>query len=397
MKSTALLCTSIATLGLLGSAAMLTAGPLDPPAGPVAPTYKTLQEVEPRIPLSQTSAPGDASNQFRISQPGSYYLTGNITGQSGKTCIYIASSRVTLDLNGFTVQGASGATIGIRANSNHGISIRNGTVHDFATGIDAQETNGSRLDNLCVSASTTGFRIGLTAVVTDCTSVDNTNGFTVFSTSSLTRCSARGGTRGFDVGWGCTLTDCNVWAAETGFYLELESVLTRCSARENSSHGFNIQESCVLTECTAYDNGGIGFFATARSRLVHCVSRSNAYGFSMVEANSLVECTSASNSTDGLFIDGNSNTVERSTFHENSRYGINLFSGVGNSIDGNLLSYNGDIGLRVNAPDNLAVRNRARGNGNNNYQFAAGAEYGVILSNPGAGFTSSSAWANFAY
>lgn len=56
MKSTALLCTSIATLGLLGSAAMLTAGPLDPPAGPVAPTYKTLQEVEPRIALSQTSA-----------------------------------------------------------------------------------------------------------------------------------------------------------------------------------------------------------------------------------------------------------------------------------------------------------------------------------------------------
>lgn len=397
MKSTALLCTSIATLGLLGSAAMLTAGPLDPPAGPVAPTYKTLQEVEPRIALSQASAPGDSGNQYRITQPGSYYLTGNIMGEAGKTCIYISTSRVTLDLNGFTVQAVSGATTGIRATANHGLAIRNGTVHDFVTGIDAQETNGARLNSLCVSAGTTGFRIGLTAVVTDCTSVDNTTGFTVFSTSSLTRCSARGGTRGFDVGKGCTLTDCNVWGAETGFYLELESVLTRCSARENSNHGFNIQESSVLTDCIAYDNGGIGFFATARSRLVNCVARANAYGFSMVEGNSLVECTSASNTTDGLFIDGNSNTVERSTFHENDRYGINLFRGFGNSIDGNLLSYNTDIGLRVNAADNFAVRNRARGNGNANYQFATGADYGVILSNPGAGFTGSSAWANFAY
>lgn len=397
MKSTALLCTIIATLGLMTSAAMLTAGPLDPPAGAVAPTYKTLQEVEPRIALSQASAPGDASNQYRISQPGSYYLTGNITGQSGKTCIYIASPRVTLDLNGFAVQGVSGASTGIRANSNHGIAIRNGSVHDFATGIDAQETNGSRLDNLCVSSSTIGFRIGLTAVVTDCTSVDNTTGFTVFSTSSLTRCSSRGGSRGFDVGEGCTLTDCNTWTSGTGFYLQGESILERCTSRENSSHGFNIQESCVLSDCTAYENGGIGFFATARSRLTRCIARANAYGFSMVEGNTLVECTSASNTTDGLYMDGNANTVERSTFHENGRFGINLFSGVGNSLDGNLLSYNGDTGLRVNASDNLAVRNRARGNAVANYSFTGGSDYGVILSNPGAGFSSSSAWANFAY
>ena len=219
----------------------------------------------------------------------------------------------------------------------------------------------------------------------------------MLSTSSLTRCTSRGGAIGFDIGFGCTLTDCNAWGAATGFYLTGEDTLERCSARENDSHGFNIQESCVLTECNSYDNGGIGFFATARSRLSNCVSRANGTsGFHLVEGNSLVECTSAGNSNDGLNIAGNSNTVERSTFHENTRFGIYLFSGAGNNIDGNLLSYNGDTGLRVNSASNLVVRNRARGNAVN-YSFVAGVDYGVILTDPGAGFTSSAAWANFAY
>lgn len=383
----------------LGTTALLFAGPLDPPVGPVAPTYKTLTEVEPRIALSAQSAPGDATNQFRITSPGSYYLTGNITGVGGKTCIYIASSKVTLDLNGFSLLGVSGAAHGIRVNGNHGVAIRNGNVFDFDTGIDAQETNGARLENLSSTANNIGFKIGLTAVVTDCTAVDNfTTNFEVFSTSVLTRCTSRGaGSRGFDIGRGCSLIDCNAWGAPTGFYIAGEGMLERCSARENDSHGFNIQESSVLSNCNAYDNGGIGFFATARSRLTNCVSRSNAFGFSLVEGNAMIECTSASNTTDGLFIDGNANTVERSTLHENGRHGINLTSGVGCSIDGNLLTYNGDTGLRVNQSDNFAVRNRARGNAGNNYSFVANNDYGIILSNPGAGFSSSAAWANFAY
>jgi hypothetical protein len=43
----------------------------------VASTYKTLSEIEPRIALNQANTPGSASKLFRITQPGSYYLTGN--------------------------------------------------------------------------------------------------------------------------------------------------------------------------------------------------------------------------------------------------------------------------------------------------------------------------------
>jgi parallel beta-helix repeat protein len=89
--------------------------------------------------------------------------------------------------------------------------------------------------------------------------------------------------------------------------------------------------------------------------------------------------------------------VERSTAHENGQYGVWIQSGFGSSIDGNLATYNGERGFYVNDGNNLIVRNRARGNTLENYTINPGSDYGVILTNPGQGFSSSAAWANFAY
>ena len=60
------------------------AGDLNPPAGVFAPTLKNLQAVEPRVEINVTNTPGDADSVFRIVQSGSYYLTGNISGEPGK-------------------------------------------------------------------------------------------------------------------------------------------------------------------------------------------------------------------------------------------------------------------------------------------------------------------------
>ncbi|MCL4222042.1 MAG: hypothetical protein KJZ65_11815 [Phycisphaerales bacterium] len=66
----------ISALSLIGLE--LSAGPPDPPSGPVASSYKTLAEVEPRIAIKATNTPGDANSVFRITQSGSYYLAGDI-------------------------------------------------------------------------------------------------------------------------------------------------------------------------------------------------------------------------------------------------------------------------------------------------------------------------------
>src|SRR5689334_14299720 len=97
-----LLAAVVSTFSILPSA--FGQGALTPPGAP-APTMKSLDQVEPRTPIP--------SLPFTITNSGSYYLTTNLTGQSGTNGITIACSPVTLDLSGFALTGVSGALVGV--------------------------------------------------------------------------------------------------------------------------------------------------------------------------------------------------------------------------------------------------------------------------------------------
>jgi len=122
---------NLAAVGLLFTlnlqpSTLLAQGSLTPPGAP-APTMKTLQQVEPRVPIS--SAP------FTISQPGSYYLTTNLT-VSGGNAITIATNGVTLDLNGFTIASTAPSATGYGIYINSGlrnIAIQNGHIQGGVT------------------------------------------------------------------------------------------------------------------------------------------------------------------------------------------------------------------------------------------------------------------------
>src|ERR1017187_359451 len=120
---------SIALILILGLSVspIFAQGPLTPP-GPPAPTMKTLSQVEPRTPITNTTA-------VTISSPGSYYLTTNITVTAGDA-ITITASQVTLDLNGFTVSSTASPANGtgiLLQGGNADITILNGHIKGGVT------------------------------------------------------------------------------------------------------------------------------------------------------------------------------------------------------------------------------------------------------------------------
>lgn len=121
-------------------------GALTPP-GPPAPTMKSLGQIEPRIPIS--SAP------FTITQPGSYYLTTNLTA-TVSNAIVIAASGVTLDLGGWTIAstapnaGSGGSAILLNSGVSD-VTVCNGHIVSGVT------NNGSGV------YSGSGFANGITA------------------------------------------------------------------------------------------------------------------------------------------------------------------------------------------------------------------------------------------
>jgi hypothetical protein len=121
------------------------------PTAPPAPTMLTLSQIEPRIPVDATHAPGNGSAEFVIASSGSYYLTTNIVGVSGKDGIDIDANNVTLDLNGFSVVGVNGSLTGI-STAEANVVIRNGIVSWWTNGINSSGMNVT-VEELTVSSN----------------------------------------------------------------------------------------------------------------------------------------------------------------------------------------------------------------------------------------------------
>ncbi|MCG3122239.1 MAG: hypothetical protein GIKADHBN_00620 [Phycisphaerales bacterium] len=365
---------------VLVSAAMLTAGPLDPPAGPVAPTNKTLHEVEPRIPLSPTTTPGDADSIFRITQPGSYYLTGNLTGVSGKSGIEIASSYVTVDLNGFTLTGVSGSLSGITRDvpGRTGLVLRNGSVVGWGahgvqfTHTDSNGAGGGRIDSVIARANAgSGFYTADGSILTHCHAAQNGDaGFNGSNHTAYTDCVATGNAgSGFVDGFGCTLTG--------------------CQSRGNQVHGFDLNGTSVYSNCDATNNGQNGFVGL-RSTFVGCGASTNSqWGFD-VSISTVQSCSSHSNTLGGILVTSSSTILDNSVVGGAS--GIRV-TGVDNRIEGNN-STGATICIEVTGTGNLIIRNSA--SGGTRYSIVAGNSAGPIVTSAGMGALTNPA-ANFDY
>ncbi|MCC6230860.1 MAG: hypothetical protein IT432_16740 [Phycisphaerales bacterium] len=270
----------VAVVGVvvLAGVALVVAGPLNPPAGAVSSTYKTLTEVEPRIAINATNTPGDADSLFRIRQPGSYYLTGKMTGVSGKMGIEIESSYVTLDLNGFELQGVAGALDGISCTLTNaiGISVENGTVSGWpADGVDISSSivTGGRIEGVVsVNNGARGIAAGIGFTLANCSAIGNTTtGIDCAHETVATNCVARGnGGIGIYSFGSCSFIGCVASInASHGFSAIFEgSAFMNCVANANTGDGFYFSNGCSASNCTATYNQGNGYMLGVRCKVL---------------------------------------------------------------------------------------------------------------------------------
>ncbi len=328
--------------GLLAAASAALAGPLDPPTGPIAPTPGP----EPRIAINQTNTPGDANSIFRITQPGSYYLTGNVSGASGFHGIEVASTvgLVTIDLNGFALLGVSGSLDGINNEVGAMITVRNGTASTWGgNGVEGTRiedvraigNGGSGISCLdraivtrCVVSSNGaaqnrfGLLVGSNSIVSDCVVTQNGGastggGISTSATSRVEGCivTSNGNSAVSGNGWGISVGS--------------DSTVVDCRLTSNgrtdlaNSGGINAGVGSEIRSCMLYDNSGVGIQLTGEGVIignkvqgvndVPVGIRIPANGFlSRVEDNHVMDCVA------GIRVLGTNNTLIRNTCRSNA-------------------------------------------------------------------------------
>lgn len=345
-------------LALIGAAAAI-GGPMDPPAGPVGSTYKTLAEVEPRIAINAANTPGDADSVFKITQPGSYYLTGNITA-NGKHGIEIAAGNLTIDLNGHTIAGnGQGGFSGIAqtAPALRSVRIRNGTVTAFGgAGIDLHEltvanrVRGGAIEGVIAYNNLGhGVAVGDGFTIRDCITDGNSGaGFVAGDDFNIAASAARANVgAGFNLGGAGTIRGCTASGNNIGFTVQANATFQDCTAESNGGNGFVTGSGSSLTNCTAAGNGNDGFHVIA-GVVRGCTSQSNSKaGFRLQGGSLLADSTARNNSGAGILLTLGSNRIEGNLVVANA-FMMDFGNTTGNAVFRNMFFNNGSYYQNVN-------------------------------------------------
>lgn len=379
-----------AILSLSFNALTAVAGPLNPPPGPVGPTYKPLTEVEPRIAINATNTPGVGQAKFTITQPGSYYLIGNVEVfniSHGIRIDLVSDGIVAIDLNGFSVIGHEGTLNGIDVDGPFvpRVIIRNGYITTFdGNGIDMTGTENATIEHV---ESTRNFGKGFvlsSGTLSHCKAQFNSlGGFDVGAHSALDHCSAIAtGPIGIKTGDNCRLNECTVrGSSDNGIETESSCVLTSCVSTSNIGYGIHTYLACTHTGCTAASNGEGGFSGNQAAIYISCTARDNTkWGFSVGgsslfqscnsrgngfagfsgSASQYSECVAIDNTLDGFALGGLCN-ISKCTAISNNGNGI---SGGGACTVVECLSLYNDLhGIWLSLEGNIIRGNNCIGNG----------------------------------
>ncbi len=319
-----------AAMAVIAALIMVTsvyAGDLEPSAPPAAGgTMKTLDEVEPRIPIPASAA---ATGVYTISASGSYYLAGDrlCSGQG----ISVTADNVTIDLCGYSLIGNGSNSVGIWMSGRSNVEIRNGTVRGFGWQGIAEYSSSSKNHSICniraigngtAGVSYNGISLpGTNHCIKDCTAAEN-------------------GGRGIYLGSG---------------------TVSGCTSSGNGDDGIYAYENCIVTNNNCYQNTDDGIWA-AKSTIIGNLSSDNGdngiySSYSVVSGN-----TCRGNGDDGIYAYGS--TISGNMAYENADVGITC--GSGSNVAGNTAYGNTGWGIYCSSYC-MVDQNTSYDNGNNLY------------------------------
>jgi hypothetical protein len=265
-------------------------------------------------------------------QPASYRLTSSLTnGDPNLSAIEIRDEHVTLDLNGFSINGPttcsgspldcenSGSGSGITTDMERiGISVRNGVLRG----------NGGN-----------GLSLGNDARVEGVLAVSN-------------------GASGIEVRQGSLVKDCR--------------------AVRNGASGIVIGAESVASQLVASDNGTTGITSFRGSSILDSASnRNGSFGITGTVGMTIRNNTVSLNKADGIFVEfsfDGASTITGNTVHANDGDGIE--TGNGATVLDNTIVSNGGVGLQLGLSAGYA-RNVLRNNTGG--QVSGGIQIGTNL------------------
>ena len=305
-----------ATLAAAASLALAQGGPLTPPPGPPAPTMKSLDLVEPRIPLVDGAAGVTVAfdGKITINQSGSYYLTANLNAYDFGSAITIDAGGVTLDLMGHSIIGATpNPTLyaGIAVTDNRSdVRITNGHIISYSTFFE-----GSFMPAGFERGISFGFGC-LNSKVSDI-SVSGVRSHGIILASGL-------------------VEDCSVSTAGGGGITNPGGSVFDCVVKTTAESGI---EGAVVANCRVTQSQGVGILGSVVSNSFAECSGGTNHGIS---AGTVENSTGSSVGGHGIFAFVIQNSYGSTSASSSGLYGI---YGVEGQVSGSFGSSSGGHGI----------------------------------------------------